>query len=203
MKLDHKYRVVAGCIGALALVALIVQFWLTTLRLGSLRQAVWFLLGYFTILTNMLGAGLFLIMAATGRRLSFSWMSMLTLSMLIVALVYHTLLAHLTTLVGLRWWVDQAFHTIVPAFTLWFWLMDSTRHDPRDGQVTFWLLWPTSYAVYALARGGFTGQYAYPFIDVNALGVPVVLVNMALLVSGFAVLGLALKLLGRAMPLRD
>ncbi|MGL4412952.1 Pr6Pr family membrane protein [Roseinatronobacter monicus] len=202
--MDPKYRITAGLIGSLGVLVLGTQIMLS-LELGGmgLGATLWALAGFFTILTNALMAATMLTIAATGRRLSFGWMTMVTQSMIVVGLIYHMLLAHLFNFSGLSWWTDQAFHTILPAIMLWFWLMETTRHDPRGGQPLWWLIWPAVYAVYAMARGALTGWYPYPFLNVGQLGLGAVAINMAAMVAGFAVLGYALNAIGQRMPLRD
>lgn len=201
--MDPKYRIVAGVIGLLGVVALVAQLSIRLERGQPLAAALWSMAGFFTILTNLLMAATMLAIAATGRRLSFGWMSMVTLSMLMVGLVYHLLLAEHFTFTGRRWWTDQALHSILPALMLWFWLMETSRNDPRGGQPLIWLLWPAGYAVYALARGALGGRYPYPFLNINTLGVGQVMVNMALLVACFAVAAYGLNYFGKRMPLRD
>ncbi|TVQ06109.1 MAG: hypothetical protein EA338_00125 [Roseinatronobacter sp.] len=202
--MDPKYRITAGLIGSLGVLVLGTQIMLS-LELGGLGlgATLWALAGFFTILTNVLMAATMLTIAATGRRLSFGWMTMVTQSMIVVGLIYHMLLAHLFNFSGLSWWTDQAFHTILPAIMLWFWLMETTRHDPRGGQPLWWLIWPAGYAVYAMTRGALTGWYPYPFLNVGQLGLGAVAINMAAMVAGFAVLGYALNAIGQRMPLRD
>ena len=202
--MDPKYRITAGMIGAIGALALVMQVGLNLARDGQgLGATLWALAGFFTILTNTLVALSFLRIAITGKRLSFGWMSMLTMSMIMVALVYHLLLAHLYHFTGLNWWTDHAFHTIMPAFTVWFWLMETARNAPRGGQPVWWLIWPAGYAVYAIARGLVTGWYPYPFFDLGALGFAPVALHVAGLVVAFAALGFVLKELGQRMPLRD
>ena len=127
---------------------------------------------------------------------------MITMSMIMVGLVYHTILAHNFTFSGLRWWVDMALHSILPALMLWFWLMETSRNDPRGGQPLWWLSWPAAFAVYALLRGALTGRYPYPFLNLDTLGAGTVALNMAGLLAAFAAIAYALNAIGRVMPLR-
>lgn len=201
--MDRKYRITAGLIGALGLAALLAQLGLRLGRGQDLLAALWSMAGFFTILTTVLMTATMLRIAVTGQRLSFGWMSMVTLSMLMVGLVYHGLLAQLVVFTGLRWWVDQALHTILPAAMLWFWLMEVTRHAPRQARPLTWLIWPALYAVYIMVRGGLSGRYPYFFLDPDRIGWAAVGLNMAGLLLAFAVLGHALCFIGRRMPLRD
>ena len=203
MQMDPKYRITAGLIGAIGVAALASQLGLRLGRGQSVLTALWGMSGFFTILTNALMAGTMLRIAATGRRASFGWMSMLTMSMIMVALVYHSLLARYVVFTGLRWWTDHALHSILPAMMLWFWLMETTRHAPRHGAPLTWLIWPALYAVYAMTRGALSGRYPYPFLNLDRLGLSAVALNVAGLVVAFLLLALVLNALGKRMPLRD
>lgn len=203
MAIDPKYRIIAGLIGALALVALVAHIALRSGRSG-LVPALWWSGGYFTILTAVLTAATFLLIAWTGRRLPYGWMGMLTMSMIMVAVVYHVMLAHLFNPQGLRSWTNQVFHTLLPAAVLWFWLMEVTRHDPRaPARPLTWIFWPLGYGIYMLLRGAFTGWYPYPFLNVARLGWEGVLPNLAGLLAGFLALAYLMDYMGRRMPLRD
>lgn len=203
MAIDPKYRIIAGMIGGLAVAALVAH---VSLRIGSggIAAALWRSGGYFTILTNVLTAATFVTIAIRGRRLPFGWMSMLTLSMIMVALVYHIMLAHLFNPSGLRRLTDQAFHTVLPAAVLWFWLMEVTRVDPRGGAWPLsWIIWPACYGAYALLRGALTGWYPYPFLNVGRLGWDGVLPNLAGICVAFVILAYAMNHIGQRMPVRD
>ncbi|MCC5991409.1 MAG: Pr6Pr family membrane protein [Rhodobacteraceae bacterium] len=204
MPIDPKYRVVAGVIGALGVAALGAQIGLNMARwnMGAIA-VIWALAGFFTILTNALMAATMLWIAASGQRAAFGWMSMLTMSMIMVGLVYHLLLAHLYNFAGLAWWTDHAFHTILPALMAWFWLTETARIPPRGGRPLFWLIWPAGYAVYALLRGALSGWYPYPFINAAELGLGALVLNVTGLLAAFAVFAFGLNALGRRMPLRQ
>ncbi|MBE9637642.1 Pr6Pr family membrane protein [Salipiger mangrovisoli] len=130
-------------------------------------EELWRLGRYFTILTNLMVAVSFAMIAA-GHRAQPWWLAAVTLWILIVAIVYHGLLAR--PLEGLRWWSDMAVHTFVPiAVGLW-WLALA----PKDGLVPrhalWWLLWPLGYVSYALIRGEIDGRHPYFFIDPHEVG---------------------------------
>ena len=104
---------------------------------------------------------------------------------------------------GLRWWTDQALHTLFPVAMVWFWAMEVARHPPRRGRPVLWLVWPAIYAVYALGRGWVTGRYPYPFLNPDRIGWAQVGVSMAVLLGVFAALAVALWWVGQRLPLRD
>ena len=201
--MDSRFRIIAGVIGLAGAVTLATQLALNVSRSGlRVLPVAWALAGYFTILTNLLVAASFLRMAFTGRRLSYDWMSMLTTSMILVGVVYHLMLAHLYTFTGLSRVTDQMFHTVLPALTLWFWLMETTRTDPRAGRPLLWLAWPALFVALALLRGALTGWYPYPFMDPGAGSWAAVGTTLAGFVAATAVLALVLHGIGRSMPLR-
>jgi hypothetical protein len=200
--MNPKYRITAGLIGLIGLAALGTQLGLRLGRGQSLGAAIWAMAGFFTILTNVLMAATMLTIAVTGRRLPFGWMSMITLSMGMVGLVYHTLLAQNFAFSGLRWWADHGLHSLLPALMLWFWLMETSRANPRGGQPLLWLLWPFGYGIYALVRGALGGRYPYPFLNVEALGVGAVALNGGVLLAGFVGFAYLLNAIGQRMPLR-
>ncbi|MFN4057713.1 MAG: Pr6Pr family membrane protein [Roseinatronobacter sp.] len=200
-QMDPKYRKIAGAIGLMALAALVAQT-LVLMPGRSLGQVLWRLSGAFTILTNTLVAVTMLRVAIMGRRASFGWMSMLTMSIIMVGVVYHALLADLRILTGLAWWADQGLHTLVPVAMAWFWLMEVARVDPRTGRPWLWLLWPMGFLVYALVRGRMTGRYVYPFLNVERIGWDGVALYVLGIGAIFAALAFGMAALGRRMPRR-
>ena len=159
-------------------------------------SAWWWLAGYFTILTNCAVAAL-MTATALGARLSARVQGGLMLSILMVGLVYHALLARLWAPQGLAWWTDQALHSATPLLMLVWWLRYGDRRvGARD--LPAWLIWPALYAAYALTRGALTGFWPYPFLYAGQLGWLQVALNTSGMVLAFAALGLALIGLARA-----
>lgn len=160
-------------------------------------DTLWRMAGYFTILTN-LGVAAVMAAAAVGRPIGPRRSGAMTVAIVIVGIVYHLILARLWAPVGLAWWADQGLHTAVPVATALWWLAFAPKSvSLRD--LPFWLIWPATYAVYALIRGAMTGFWPYPFLDASALGWSLVALNVALLVAVFAGLGLALIALARRL----
>lgn len=194
----YPSRALATLTAATALAAIALQLPLAATAPGRPPDtaAWWWLAGYFTILTN--GAVTFLMTAtAFGARLSARLQGGLVLSILMVGLVYHALLASLWAPEGLAWWTDQMLHTATPVLTLAWWLGFGDR-TVKLRDLPVWLVWPALYAVYALTRGTVTGFWPYPFLDADTLGWPQVALNVAGMVLAFAALGLGLIALARA-----
>lgn len=167
--MTQTQRLTALMIAVLALGALWLQAHIGLSRRPdrSVLEELWRLGRYFTILTNFMVAVTFGMIAA-GHRARPGWLSAVTLWILIVAVVYHGLLAR--PLDGIRWWSDMAVHTFVPIAVLLWWL----GLAPKDGLVPrhalWWLLWPLAYVGYALIRGEIDGRHPYFFIDPHEVG---------------------------------
>jgi len=65
-----------------------------------------------------------------------------------------------------------------------------------------WLLFPLAYLLWSFARGAWVHEYPYPFIDVDALGWPSVLLNAAGVLLVFVALGAILVAVDRRLRLR-
>jgi hypothetical protein len=181
-------RMLALLIGTLALASLRGQF--DVLTLPTTGEKLWQLAAYFTILTN-LGVAAAMLAVARGWRMGGRFAAGLVLSMTVVALVYHLVLARLWHPEGMAWWADQGLHSAVPlAVCLWWLAFADKRIGWRD--LPLWLIWPALYGAYAMGRGAVTGVWAYPFLDAGALGYPAVSLNIGLLLAVFAGLGAGL-----------
>jgi hypothetical protein len=164
---------------------------------GSAGAVVWALAGYFTILTNLAVAG-HMAAVALGWRIEASRAAGLVLSILMVGIVYHLLLARLWSPQGMAWWADQGLHTGTPvAMLLWWVAFAPKRVGWRD--LPMWLIWPLTYCAYALVRGAATGGWPYPFLDAGVLGWPAVAVNIVAMLAGFAALGAGIVLAARRL----
>jgi hypothetical protein len=194
----HARRAAAG-LGLLALAGLLLQFALMLPAFPTPVAALWRFVGYFTLLTNAWVA-IAMLRAAAGRPLSPRWMTALTLSILLVGVVYHVLLSATHHPVGLDWWANLTAHSLVPGLCLLYWLgfVDRSALSPAD--IPAFIAWPLAYIVYALARGSADGWYPYFFIEVPKLGWLQVLLNIAGLALAFAAAGLLFVMLGRGGP---
>lgn len=190
-------RLIAAVTALVALLSLLLQAHVTA---GTVTRPMdmpvwWWLAGYFTILTNV-GVGVFMAATALGLRPSAAVQGGMLVAILMVGLVYHAVLARLWSPQGLAWWADQGLHSAVPLLAFGWWLgfgdrRVALRHLPG------WLIWPATYAGYALVRGAATGFWPYPFLDADQLGWAQVTLNVAGLVLAFAALGLGLIGLAR------
>ncbi len=203
--LSGPSRAAAALIALTAWVGLAVQFHALLGRTASPAAALWEMLAYFTVTTNLLVA-ILLTGVAVGRptfaapRLAAG----VTLAILLVGVIYHLLLNGLRELSGGDVLADRLLHSVTPAITPLYWLAfvrkgTLTRRDPL-----LWAIYPLAYFGYALARGAAAGRYAYPFLNMRDLGWPRTGANALMIALGFLAVSYALvwldHRLGRSIP---
>jgi hypothetical protein len=117
-------------------------------------------------------------------------------SMLLVALVYHVLLAHLWSPEGWDRVADVGLHYVMPSLILGFWwfALPTGCLEWRDLPRTW--IFPLCYLASIGLQGALWGQYPYPFFNVSELGLPRVLAHVGGLFVGFN-LGAGLLILGK------
>ena len=146
-------------------------------------------------------AALTLTRIAMGERISTAFLAGLTLWMVIVAVIYHTLLAR--DYVGLRWINDQIQHRATPLLLLMWWWRFAPKSDLHPRHALLWLAWPAAYMAYALIRGEIDNLHPYFFIDPPLIGWPKVLMWILIMAVGFYAAGRGMVwLAGRFSPTR-
>ena len=164
---------------------------------GQAATTIWIILGYFTILTNVLVLATHAMQLLQGRFANPQWLGGLTLWIVIVGVIYHLLLAGLWQPEGLLWWADFLLHTVSPVLSVLWWLILAPRVKLPWITAAQWLVWPIAYTVYALTRGLLTNHYPYPFMDMNVLTPAQMALNAVVLMTGFFLGGLVMVLLTR------
>jgi hypothetical protein len=89
--------------------------------------------------------------------------------------------------------VNTTLHYVIPAAAVIDWFLDPPQHRFGWTTAVAWLAYPLAWFAYTLGRGGATGWYPYPFVDVSQHGYGRVLLNALVFLAAFAVgaLGLA------------
>ncbi|AII53507.1 hypothetical protein N008_16180 [Hymenobacter sp. APR13] len=171
----------------MALTGLLAQFYVTfsSRQLPPLETVVRFF-SFFTILTNTLVAGYFLVRSLRPESAAGRWAARvevgtaLTVYILVVGVVYQAVLRGLVSLAGWGILADNILHGLVPLYMLGFWLLRIAGQPVRWRTLPYWLLYPAAYLAYTLLRGPSASFYPYPFVDVAALGYGPVLRNCLL-----------------------
>ena len=197
------YRIGAA---AVAWFALVLQYYLTVTKPGApFLEATVRYFSFFTILTNIIVAlALTLPWLAPQSRVGqfFDRPSVRTAILayiIIVAVIYHYLLAKLWNPQGWELIADTIEHVVTPALYIIGWVLFVQKGTVRWKSAVVWLGYPLVYAVYSLIHGAVTESYPYPFINVSNLGYDKVFTNMAVLVFVFLGLGVALIGIDRRM----
>lgn len=166
-------------------------------RYPDVPRGIWAMARFFTILTNV--AVVLTMMAAALRRTGIGapWAAALTLAIVLVGAVYHTLLAGITTFTGAGIWADHGLHSVVPVACLLWWLAYAPKRSLRYHDLPMFLLWPCLYVAYALARGDADGIYPYPFMDLAQIGPLAVTTNLTGLMLALLLGGVIFVMIGR------
>lgn len=196
-KISQTGRWFAALIASVGWLSLAMQLsvshQLLTVQGFTFIEVIWRMLGYFTILSNILVAmvmtGVALNRWPGGARMSPAVLAATMIYIVCVGVFYHLLLAQLYDLSGLAWLADTGLHSAIPLMTLVWWLLFCPKSGLRAHHIVWWLAYPLAYCAAALVRGQIAGWYPYPFIDAAALGLPKALLNSALLTLAFLLMG--------------
>lgn len=104
----------------------------------------------------------------------------------LVGVAYHLLLASLYNPTGIPWMTDAVFHYVMPLGFLAYWRMAVPRGTPCWPGSPL-AAFPLAYFLFLLARGRFTGDYLYPFMDVPKFGFGVTLLHGLVLLAALLV----------------
>ncbi len=199
MRIESRIARFAACIIALiGWVGLAVQLSAVINQVGSTASALWIMLRFFTVLTNLLVAivltGIVLgVAACRSQRL----LGLMTLSILLVGAVYVLLLRGLVELSGGAATANLILHYIIPSLTVLFWLLFAPKGALNWRDPLLWALYPLAYFFYALARGAMGGKYPYPFMDIPKIGLASTMTNVTIILIIFLVIGSLFVWLGR------
>lgn len=211
MTRDVPARIWFGLTALVAFTALVLQVILTsgeaTGKFPDLGPRLFNLFCYFTIDSNVIVAVTTLLLAVRLDRTSTLFrVARLTglIAIVVTGVVYHLLLAGLFDLHGADAVANQLLHTVSPIMCTLGWLVFGPRGMITPRIVVLVFVFPLLWAALTLIRGPIVDYYPYPFVDVDELGYPRVLLNMllvglvaVLLAAGAAALDKVLPGVGR------
>lgn len=196
-------RGAALTVAAITWIGLAVQLTASIRLTGSVLEALWIMLLYFTVITNIIVAFIFSALAS-GWHASPRLIGGVTLAILLVGAVYHTLLRGLLDLSGGAALADFLLHSATPIIVLVWWIAFASKGGLDRRDPLRWVIFPLIYFGYGLVRGTMEGRYPYPFMNLAALGWPQTLLNATIIAGGFVVAGYVLlkvdRLLWRSRP---
>lgn len=181
-----------------------LQFYLILLnRTASILETIARFFTFFTILTNILVAFYFTILLLRKNTRLYTFVSLskvstaITLYITVVGLVYQFILRPLWDPKGLQYLADELLHSVTPFYVILYWSIFANKTQLEWKQILSWLIYPICYFVVIIFRGAFSGYYPYPFVNVNELGYPNVLLNSGVLVLLFALLSVLFILVAK------
>ena len=173
-----RFLQIAGLV--IGLVGLVLQFCITipaSMEAGrSFLASIVFLFSFFTILTNI---GAVLVHVSLLSPSGYAWLPAfagprmragVAVSIALVFIVYATVLAQLWQPQGLFLLCDVLLHYVTPVLFVLWWLVAGANGSTRWRDISWWMLYPIVYLVYALARAPIAGEVPYPFLDVAKNG---------------------------------
>lgn len=182
---------------------LALQCWMSIRLTGGFAAGLWLLLGFYTILSNLLVA---CVLTAAAIRpqgtitrffLRSGVQTAVAMSIIIVGLIYNVMLRQLWHPEHWQLVADVIVHDVMPVLYLVYWWLAVPKHELRWRQVLVWQSYPAAYFAYVLLRGAIDGWYPYPFLDVKTLGYLQVLIDACFVLLAFVAVGLVLVGLGR------
>lgn len=186
------------------LVIIVIAFQAKTLiDSGFFRPLRYF--AFFTILSNLYGAGLFLVLAARWRATRTHAIDVLrgaaVVYLVVTFIVVIVLLSGAELQVGVPW-VDFVVHELFPLVVVIDWLIDPPSTDIRLRDVAAWLVFPIIWVALTLVRGAADHWYPYPFLDPANGGYRSVAYHVGMILAGFLVISGAVNAISDVLRAR-
>lgn len=192
-------RISAGVIALIAWIGLGAQFFATLSTTGNMAAALWLMFLYFTIIANFAAAVIFTAVAGNAKWPSPFVIGGITITMLLVGIVYNIMLTGMIELSGGAKLADFLNHTISPITVCAFWLFLAEKGHLGLGAPVRWAVLPLGYFIYGLARGAIEGTYPYPFMNLGRLGWGPMLLNALGMAICFLAVGYVMIWLDRRL----
>lgn len=97
----------------------------------------------------------------------------ITLYITVTFIIFAILLAPMYHPTGIGAYTNLSLHYLVPIAFIIDWVLTEMPHEYKWKYILIWLVYPLLYLAFTLVRGAITNNYIYPFLDVNAFGVPI------------------------------
>lgn len=196
---------VRHAVGAVVVLAVASTF-LDTASRGPVNPFNFF--GFFTIQSNLLGAGVLLLAAALQVRgvAGPEWLlpvrAAVTTYMVVVGVVYNLLLAGLPGGVELAW-ANWVMHVGFPVYAALDWVVAADRRALSYRVLRLMLVFPLVWVAVVLVRGATDGWVPYPFLDPASGYVSVALYVVVIAVAVLALGAVVLLVSRRLRPVAD
>jgi hypothetical protein len=171
-------------------------------RATSVIEAMLRYFTFFTILTNILVAVVFTVVAFQWKHKGSFFTKSKTQTatavyIFVVGFVYNVILRFLWQPQGVQRVVDELLHLIIPIIYIVYWYFNVRTSGISYKSIWNWLMYPMVYLVVVMIRGYFSEYYPYPFINVVALGYEKALINSAGLTVFFGLVSIVFVWIAR------
>lgn len=197
---------------ALAVVAVLLQFSITmpaSMQAGrSFVGSLVFFFSFFTILTNLAVGVTYLAALTSGEAALLWWFRRPTVragvavAITVVMITYATVLARLWQPLGLFYLCNVLLHYVAPVLYLGWWLVAGADGSTRWRDIPAWLIYPIVYLCWVELRAPFAGETPYLFLDIQAKGLPSVILASIAMLAMFVFVSAAVILADRIIGMR-
>ena len=74
-------------------------------------------------------------------------------------------------------------HYVTPIAFIVDWVLTETKLKYKWNYLPYWAIYPLCYLLFSFIHGSFTGDYVYPFLNINQLGIPGYIISVSALVG--------------------
>jgi len=93
-----------------------------------------------------------------------------TLYITITFIFFAILLAPFYQPTGFAAFSNLILHYVTPVAFIVDWLLTETKNRYKWKYLPYWTIYPLCYLLFSFINGTFTGDYLYPFLNINLLG---------------------------------
>ncbi len=126
----------------------------------------------------------------------------ITLYITITFLIFAILLTPYYHPTGIEGFANIIVHYLVPIAFIVDWILTEMYHEYPWKYIIFWLAYPIFYLIFTLIRATFTGNYIYPFLDLNSMGIGIFIMWIFILAAVFLLLGALLVFINKKIGKR-
>ena len=84
---------------------------------------------------------------------------------------------------GFAAFTNIVLHYLTPIAFIVDWILTETKTKYKWNYLPYWTIYPLSYLLFSFIHGSFTGDYIYPFLNINLLGIPGYIISVSALVG--------------------
>ena len=150
---------------------------------------------YYTIQTNLMVAVWFILAIVwynkpeALKKISGSLKGAFTLYITTTFIFFAILLAPLYQPTGFAAFTNIVLHYLIPIAFIIDWVLTETKINYKWKYLPYWTIYPLGYLLFSFIHGTLTGDYIYPFLSINLLGILFYLISVSLLIGVGIALG--------------